>query len=104
MLLSVQKQALHRTADPVPHRAATYEEFFSWCSRHHCPYMEVGAYDAVGCLCAAAAPGAESAVYDSVSLCRWLSADSRTFALSVRDFVDVTRELTIKHYRIHKLA
>ena len=40
----------------------------------------------------------------TVSLCRWLSVDSRTFALSVRDFVDVTRELTIKHYRIHKLA
>jgi len=26
--------------DPIPHRAAPYEEFFSWSSRQHCP-MEV---------------------------------------------------------------
>jgi len=31
------------TAGPIPHRAAPYEEFFSWGSCHHCP-MEVGAY------------------------------------------------------------
>jgi len=30
-------------------------------------------------------------------------ADSKTFALSVRDYQDVTREVIIKHYRIHKL-
>jgi len=30
-------------AGSIPHRAAPYEEFFSWSSRHHCP-MEVGAY------------------------------------------------------------
>ena len=29
-------------------------------------------------------------------------ADSRSYALSVRDFVEVSREVTIKHYRIHK--
>ena len=29
--------------------------------------------------------------------------DSKSYALSVRDFVEVTREVTIKHYRIHKL-
>ena len=33
---SAQKQAWRRTAGPVPHRPAAYEEFFSWCSRHHC--------------------------------------------------------------------
>ena len=30
-------------------------------------------------------------------------ADNKSYALSVRDFVEVTREVTIKHYRIHKL-
>jgi len=31
------------------------------------------------------------------------AADSKSYALSVRDFVQVTLEVTIKHYRIHKL-
>jgi len=35
---------------PVPHKAATYEEFFSWGSRHHCP-MEVGSYGQKRPLC-----------------------------------------------------
>jgi len=30
-------------------------------------------------------------------------ADYKSYALSVRDFIEVTREVTIKHYRIHKL-
>jgi len=39
---------LHKTSlisygGPIPRRAAPYEEFFSWGSRHHCP-MAVGAY------------------------------------------------------------
>jgi len=29
--------------------------------------------------------------------------DNKSYALSVRDFVEVTREITIKHYRIHKM-
>jgi len=33
-----------------------------------------------------------------------LCTDSRSYALSVRDFVEVTCEVTIKHYRIHKLC
>ena len=37
------KRAWYRMAGPIPHRAAPYEEIFSWGSRHHCP-MEVGAY------------------------------------------------------------
>ena len=31
---------------PIPHRAAPYEEFFSWGSCHHCR-MEVGACGAI---------------------------------------------------------
>ena len=34
------------TQGPIPHKAAPYEEFFSWDSRHHCP-IEVGAYGSV---------------------------------------------------------
>jgi len=37
------KQALHRTAGQILHRAAPYEEFFSWGSSHHCP-VEVGTF------------------------------------------------------------
>jgi len=37
------KKARYRTAGPISHRAAPYEEFFSWRSRHHCP-VEIGAY------------------------------------------------------------
>ena len=28
--------------------------------------------------------------------------DHKSYALSVRDFIEVTREVTIKHYRIHR--
>ena len=31
---------------PIPHRAAPYEEFFSWGSHHHCPMDDV-VYDDV---------------------------------------------------------
>ena len=34
-------------AGPIFHRAAPYEEFFSWGGCHHCP-MEVGAYACTG--------------------------------------------------------
>jgi len=42
VMFSAQNK-LDIVAGPIPHRAAPYEEFFSWDSRHHCP-MEVGAY------------------------------------------------------------
>ena len=43
VIFCTKKQASYRTAGPIPRRAAPYEEFFSWGSRHHCP-MEVCAY------------------------------------------------------------
>jgi len=40
------KQAWYRTTGPIPRRAAPYEEFPPWGSRHHCP-MEIGAYSSL---------------------------------------------------------
>jgi len=35
------KQEINCSLDPIPHRAAPYEELFFWGTRHHCP-MKVG--------------------------------------------------------------
>jgi len=40
--------------------------------------------------------------YLLIGCCSCVCVDLKSYALSVRDFVEVTREVTIKHYRIFK--